>query len=99
MRGLDYDQMGLSQTGVHNTYAGTATIEMSWWSDTTYRNTERGIETDFIDKLVHASFANNYNYDGSGSLPSTAQSKSNYLKILKVQDFKIELRLFPLNLT
>lgn len=41
-----------------------------------------------------ASVANNYDCDGSGSLCATAQSKSNYQQILKVSDWKIELRFY-----
>jgi hypothetical protein len=47
---------------------------------------ERGRETDFVDKLVHAGVANNYDSVGSGSLHSTEQRKSSYLKILAFQD-------------
>lgn len=43
----------------------------------TENNAERGRETASADRLIHASFANNYDCDGSGSLCSTAQSKSN----------------------
>jgi hypothetical protein len=45
-------------------------------------------------KLVHAGTACNYDCDGLGSLHATAQSKSSYLKILKVQDRKIKSRYF-----
>jgi NAD(P)H-flavin reductase len=48
------------------------------------RGREGGRQTDFVDMLVHAVVANIYNCDGSGSLRTTVQSKSSYLKILKV---------------
>lgn len=55
-------------------------------SDAMYRNRERcrKMGTDFVDKVVHASVAYDYNCDGSDSLRATVQSKSCYLKILKV---------------
>jgi hypothetical protein len=56
-----------------------------YWEREGGRDRERQRQTDFVDKLVHVTIANNYNHDESGSLHSTAQRKSSYLKILKVQ--------------
>jgi hypothetical protein len=46
---------------------------------------ERRRDTDFIDELIHASVANHYSFDGSGSLNASMQGRSSYLKILEVQ--------------
>jgi hypothetical protein len=41
-------------------------------------------EADVVDKLIHTSAANNYGSDESGSLCANGQSKSSYLKILRI---------------
>jgi hypothetical protein len=76
--------MAVSQTGVWASEVDIVIAEMSWWSeewspDTTYSNGEscRNV-TSFVD------------CNRPGSLHSTAQSKSSYLKILEVWDQKIK---------
>jgi hypothetical protein len=49
---------------------------------------ERGKVTNFVGKLIHANPATCYYSDESGSLYATVQSKSSYLKILEVGDWK-----------
>jgi hypothetical protein len=49
-----------------------------------------GRERDFVHKLIHAHTANHYDFDGV-SMQSNAQSKSGNLKILEVQDSKINV--------
>jgi hypothetical protein len=46
---------------------------------------ERGSQI-LLKKLIRSSGPQYYIPDGQGSLHATAQSKSSYLKILKVQD-------------
>jgi hypothetical protein len=43
-------------------------------------------QTDFVDKLIRNSIANNYDSDEVGSMHAIAQSKSNYMQTLKVSD-------------
>jgi hypothetical protein len=48
------------------------------------RKMQKEGERHFVDKLIYAIIANNYDSDGLGSLHATAQSLCCYLKILKV---------------
>jgi hypothetical protein len=60
------------------------------WFLTLGMNSDRKRER---DKLCwHATVANNYECDGSGSFCATSQSKSSYLKILRVRDWKINVQ-------
>jgi hypothetical protein len=43
-------------------------------------------ERSSVDKLTDVRAGNHYNYDGSGNLCASVESKSSYLKILKIQD-------------
>jgi hypothetical protein len=43
-------------------------------------------ESDFLDKMIHASIASHYSSDHLVSFHATLQNKSNYLKIIEVQD-------------
>lgn len=45
-------------------------------------------DTDFVDKWIHLSVASYYDFDELGSLCAAVYSKSSYLKILEVRDWK-----------
>jgi hypothetical protein len=47
-------------------------------------------ETDFV-KVIPATAANCCDSDGSGSLHATGQSKNSYPKILKVQEWEVNV--------
>jgi hypothetical protein len=44
--------------------------------------------SDFVDELIHANISNYYDSDALGSLYTTAQSKSSYLKLSKLETEK-----------
>jgi hypothetical protein len=47
----------------------------------------------FAAKLIHASITNHYSSDESGNLRAAVHCKSSCLKILKVQDWKTDVRI------
>jgi hypothetical protein len=55
---------------------------MSFFFTTDKEKTESG--RDFVHQLIHASNGNHHLSEGSVNLHAAVQSKSNYLKILKV---------------
>jgi hypothetical protein len=57
-----------------------------------YGQKERGgVGGDFVDELIHGTVDSHYDSDWSDSLHETAQSKINYLKTCKVQEWKINI--------